>query len=41
MHIFIEQVEQAELEKVEFVLHSLQDNNKALLKEFKELLKLK
>lgn len=41
MHIFIEQVELVELAKVEYVLHSLLDNNKDLFKEFKELLKLK
>ena len=40
MHISIDQVELVELERVESVLHSLQDNNKVLFKEFKELPKL-
>jgi hypothetical protein len=36
MHIFIELVEQAELEKVEFVLPSLRGSNNLYYKEYKD-----
>lgn len=36
MHIFIEQVEPEELEKVECVLHFIPDSNNLYYKEYKE-----